>query len=470
VVITLTGSAPLERTLLVYAGGTLELHGATNGNTTCWTQLAAHAFPGQSSLDLALMAPMNWSNGDKIVLAATDFPKVAEAWPASVSVTDQTEELTVAAMSGTTVDTQEPLQYFHHGEWIHSSVDARAEVGLLTRSIRIEGQATARGQVRFEEDATGDTTIHIDWTEFTNLGDVALANPLGGYPLHFHKMGNVIGSYVKYCSLHHNKRNNLVIHETSNLLVEGNVFYDTIGWHVWFQEETPMCTGNIVDGNLALVAKEDVQVVVDTVQDAAGLEGLGNAACFYVRNLNNVVKNNHAGSSWASGFYVSTAELDIVTGEWRWTDNHPKPTFENNLAHSCVDHGFYLGGWTRLPGGPPSGSSATFKNFTSYKNNGFGVFCRNLGTCVWDNPQLSDNGAGVYLASVGFWEEEYMAAGQLKGGRIVGESASNLGLFGHGLRRRIGIRPQPAHREDPRQVPLHLRAGAQHLPPAPAPE
>jgi hypothetical protein len=102
VVIRLAGAAPPvqppQRTLEVQPGGTLELHGWTNGNTTCWTQLANHALPGVSSLDLALLAPMNWVNGNPD------------------TVFDQTEQLTVQAMNGTIVDVQEGIQYFHHGE------------------------------------------------------------------------------------------------------------------------------------------------------------------------------------------------------------------------------------------------------------------------------------------------------------------------------------------------------------------
>lgn len=313
-------------------------------------------------------------------------------------------------------------------------MDARAEVGLLNRSIRIEGYLN-RGQVRFLQNTPQTTKIHIDWTEFTNLGDVALKNYGGGYPLHFHMMGDVgghTGSYVKYCSLHHNGRNNLVIHETSNLLVEGNVFYDTIGWHVWFQEDKPDCTGNIVRQNLALVAREDTAVVED---DLPTDQGLGNAACFYLRNLDNVITDNHAGSSWASGFYVNTVEVfSRQPLNYGWSQYHVNPTFSSNLAHSCASHGFYLGGFTEfIPGSPgppdpPPTNMPTFQYFTAYKNNAFGLHCRNFGTCIWDNAQLADNGSGVYFASRGFWLGEHEGINRLKGGKVIGESSSNLGL------------------------------------------
>jgi hypothetical protein len=218
-----------------------------------------------------------------------------------------------------------------------------------------------------------------------------------------------------------------VIHETSNLLVEGNVFYDTIGWHVWFQESVPECHGNILSGNLALVAREDVSVVQnDLPTDDLNL---GDAACFYIRNLDNSFIGNHAGSSWASGFYVDTVKvISYNPPAYVWTKYHPNPTFIDNVAHSCADHGFYLGGFTEFLPGLPDPLSATFHNFTGYKNNAFGVHCRNFGTCIWDNAQLADNGSGVYFASSGFWTEEYRGTNRLTGSKVIGESTSNLGL------------------------------------------
>lgn len=427
-----------ERTIDVMGGGRIELHGDTRGNTTCWTTLTETAGFNSNALILDVSANMNWLSGDKIVVASTDFPKVtfATQYPHAESILDQTEMVTVNDRMDFKVFLQNALQYTHFGQWVDSSVDERAEVGLLNRSIRIEGQGTDRGQLRFMADANGPAIVHIDWTEFTNLGDKAFkvaAHPSGGYPIHFHMMGSVSGSYVKYCSSHHNWHNNLVIHDTKDLLVEGNVFYDTVGWHVWFQENGRTCTGNTITGNLALVAREDTSVVLDDIEEAHGLgqTELGHAACFYIRNLNNTVIGNHAVSSQASGFYVQTVEPWVPqqsNSPWGYVPYQTMGAFAGNVAHSCADHGFYMGGYTELTPDYPNVNTTTFSDFTAYKNCGFAVHCRNFGACVWTNPQLADLGEGVYLASGGFWERPFQAVGLIKNGKIIGESDSNLGL------------------------------------------
>jgi hypothetical protein len=68
--------------------------------------------------------------------------------------------------------------------------------------------------------------------------------------------------------------------------------------------------------------------------------------------------------------------------------------------------------------------SAIFRNLTAYKNSAFGIFTRNLGLETLDNPQLADNGAGIYVASHGLWWADLLAIQVVSGGRIVGESTN----------------------------------------------
>ena len=52
---------------------------------------------------------------------------------------------------------------------------------------------------------------------------------LGRYPIHFHMDGDVTGSYVKGCAIHHSFNRAVTIHGTHNLVVEDNVIYDILG-------------------------------------------------------------------------------------------------------------------------------------------------------------------------------------------------------------------------------------------------
>ena len=52
---------------------------------------------------------------------------------------------------------------------------------------------------------------------------------LGRYPIHFHIDGDVRGSYVKGCAVHHSFNRAITIHGVHNLVVEENVIYDILG-------------------------------------------------------------------------------------------------------------------------------------------------------------------------------------------------------------------------------------------------
>src|SRR5262249_17816975 len=161
---------------------------------------------------LAVAAGMHWNSGDQIVLASTDFMKVTyrglgtEADPDLFS--DQTEALAVVSSSAQNQTvTCSQLTYQHFGGTVSpgNNVDGSAEVGLLNRSIRIEGASSSYpGQVRFQKSGSTTPIVHIDWTEFTHLGSLDLTG--GGYPVHFHMLGTVGTNdcSVKQCSLHDN--------------------------------------------------------------------------------------------------------------------------------------------------------------------------------------------------------------------------------------------------------------------------
>jgi len=462
VIITLLDTSPstnTSRTLQVYPGGTLELHGAVyeDEKKRCWTQLSQNANAQDYSLNLA--TAVNWPAGSKVVVASTDFPKVLRAGTSgnagSRDILDpvngeQTETVDLVTHSGAgpgQVWLSSPLQFPHLGTIVQPNtlggVDERAEVGLLTRSIVIQGSVVGRGQVFIGDHpapAVPSATVHVDWTEFRYLGNASLV-PNGGYPFHFHETGDMTGSYVEHCSLHSNEHNNLVIHSTRNLQVFDNVFYNTTGWHVWTQEADDQtntgnpngpaiwtCINNTIDWNLALVARDNGEG-----DDPWGT--LNNAACFYLRNFGNTVTNNHAGSSEQQGFYVDTIEHWVSGSQGdRWTSGHPfnkNTSFAGNVAHSCAEHGFYLRDFTEFPVLYPNANSSAsgfplFKDFTAYKNCNFGAFPKSFGTMVWTNTRLADNGSGLYFASYrpGFEAIQMMTGTSL----IIGESSENIGI------------------------------------------
>lgn len=85
--------------------------------------------------------PVNWAVGDQIVIAPTSF----DMWEA--------EQVTITAISGDsrTLTIDPPLVNSHYGQinqYGGADFDFRAEVGVLTRNIKIQGDPSSV-QTRF---------------------------------------------------------------------------------------------------------------------------------------------------------------------------------------------------------------------------------------------------------------------------------------------------------------------------------
>ena len=100
----------------------------------------------------------------------------------------------------------EPLRYRHVGEAIRGpqgqDMSVRAEVGLLSRNVRIFGSQDVAGTDSFGAHVQ---MLHIDeahlrYVELTHVGQ---ANQLGHYPIHFHHSG-VVNDRVSVhgCAVH----------------------------------------------------------------------------------------------------------------------------------------------------------------------------------------------------------------------------------------------------------------------------
>lgn len=131
-----------------------------------------------------------WEAGDRIVVASTDYSMY------------QAEELTLLRCpecSRSQVKVKEIPQYLHVGEII-DGIDMRAEVGLLTRNIVIQGEMedscyaenhcqffdydTFGGHVMIEKNFT---SVHLSYVELKHMGQ----QHMGRYPVHFHLCGDV---------------------------------------------------------------------------------------------------------------------------------------------------------------------------------------------------------------------------------------------------------------------------------------
>ena len=124
--------------LMSRAGGEIHLHGKEK---VSWTQLGATALSGATAI--MLKEPIDWDIGDQIVVASTSFDMdeaevrtITEVLPGSLSV--RIDQPLAKQHYG-------ELQTYDRGDGTIYTLDERAEVGLLSRSIKIQGDAGSAG-------------------------------------------------------------------------------------------------------------------------------------------------------------------------------------------------------------------------------------------------------------------------------------------------------------------------------------
>jgi cell migration-inducing and hyaluronan-binding protein len=420
--ITLTGNpgAPsvmgMGNRVLGVVGGTLDLHGEPR---TGWTRLASTAPAGATQLVLA--GTPEWRAGDKLVVASTDFDP------------NRAEVVTVAARSGAVVTLTQPLAYAHYGELqtiAGRTVDERAEVGLLTRNIVIQGDsATSAGGFGGHLIGMGGT-LRVEGVELHFMGQKGL---LARYPMHWHVMGPVDGQYFVRSSVWKSFNRCVTVHGTDNARVEGNVCHDHLG-HGYFLEDGAE-TGNLIAGNLGL----------GTHVTAAGEGALPTdtrAATFWITNPDNTIRGNAAAGSEAFGFWYAlpASPTGLSTGSPRVPRSTPLREFSGNVAHSNrraglnVDDGPMPDGNTEVttyaPRTDPADAStavvADFTGLTAYKHTGRAVWLRGRDLRL-TGAVLADNATGATFASTESFVQDAL---------FVGQSDNNAGGLPAGTPRR----------------------------------
>ena len=202
-----------------------------------WTRLATSAHAGTRQIGLS--QPPEWPTGAEVVVASSDY----DAHQAEVrSITNSHDaKLSLSA----------PLNFTHFGEILADGrgangrgVDARSEVGLLSRNIvlrgtpRVDPSRYNRAQWRFNE-CDGNCRIgghvivlrgahaRLSWVQLDRLGD---EGQIARYALHFHVLGaGGAQSAVTNVSVTRSHNRFVAIHATQGLLLADSVGYDCVG-------------------------------------------------------------------------------------------------------------------------------------------------------------------------------------------------------------------------------------------------
>jgi hypothetical protein len=320
------------------AGGTLALHGAPK---LSWTKLSTTAAKGATRITLA-EDPAGWKVGDRIAVAPSDFDAL------------ETEQRTITAISGRTIDLDQALQASHWGEAAQRygslTLDMRAEVANLSRNIVIRGINNATTAIRNDSDfGKGKTeqgilgghmmfmpgsSVKLSGIEVTQMGQ---QGAVGRYPVHWHLNQDAsAGSYIKGSSIHNTFQRGLVIHQSNNLQVKDNVLVDIPG-HAVFMEDG-IERDNTFDNNLVMLVR-----YVSMKHRLAIIDGDGHnerQSGFWITNAANTLRNNVvAGVQNGWGFAFEDVKLDknpvIAKDDARFGSNSlPMKEFSGNVAHS----------------------------------------------------------------------------------------------------------------------------------------
>lgn len=382
-------------------GGALEWHGARR-DASLWTKLSATLAPGATTLTLG--SPVNWRVGDEIVIAPTGFDP------------DQTEKVKITAVgdSGQALTFTPPLKFQHWGtlqSYEGQAVDERAEVGLLTRDILIRSDPTSVDPAsdqparRFGGHVmVMNGVAHVEGVEFQQLGQ---ETRIARYAFHWHHTGDGAGQWIKNSSVDGSFTRGIVVHGTSNALVEGNVVYDTHS-HAYIFAEDGSEWNNVIRNNLALqmAAMPEARRITIPGAGKRGLQGdvqdEHRISGFWGANHNQtLVGNAAAGAEDGMGFLLTANEIFHVD-EDQPAQCHAgvcedRMVFEDNTGHSnfsqhCCGNDRY----------PPQATGyglfaaniagkLDFKRFTGYKNGFGGVWLESVantlrGSVLADNP------------------------------------------------------------------------------------
>ncbi|MEL6916489.1 MAG: G8 domain-containing protein [Bacteroidota bacterium] len=407
--ITLTG--PKEdvnnmggRFLVTMDGGSLQLYGASASKLS-WGQLEGSIAPGATEMMLD-KEPNGWESGDKIAVAPSGYDPF------------EAEEVTITSVNGKRISFTPALRYAHYGEiqeYEGKVLDERAEVGLLTRNIKIQGASDAvdlkfggHTMVMNESGA-----INIEGVEFTRMGQPGIE---ARYNFHWHLAGDREGDYIKNSSIHHSLQRGVVVHQTNNVLVEDVVTFNVQN-HAFIPAEDGNEVNNTFRNNLSILNRLPDKGLfafpVEGKETSQSRQGEHRVAGFWARNPhNNLIGNHVAGSERGIGFFFDGFAKDRLFKDF---DVLPREIiFSGNVVHSCSvpgvnnnagtnvatygkvghGHGLFIDGFNN------GDLMWTFSDFTAYKNAMSAVWSEMLNVTL-DNFIVADN-SSAFLTSRSF--------------------------------------------------------------------
>ncbi len=355
--------------IVIAEGGSLALHGS-KARAKSWSVLTRSLEAGDSILTIKSIQT-KWEVGDSLVIAS------------SSSDASEAEKIRITEIEQDYIHFTPPIKHFHDGQterWGKHKWDKRAEIALLSRNIIIRGDAASAkkkaGACLLIKSNAG--LVKLEGVAFFSVGQAGI---LGKYPIFWRGSGYQNGQYIKNCSVRNSFNRAIVLDGTNQLVLEKNTAYSIYN-HAYVISENGYGTRNVLRDNLAI----DVRKPPSTEYAFPGNEwqaSLRNEDCptgFYIGNPYQILQQNRAsGSEEGIGIWYTPFQAD------EHTDSTATLIFQGNVAHShsvydaLADsifppplHGYGL----RIDAQPRQGERWVFNDFSSYDNEGAGIWNR----------------------------------------------------------------------------------------------
>lgn len=149
-----------------------------------------------------------------------------------------------------------PFEYKHFAATQHygnSSIDMRAEVGLLSRNVVFRGDPVSSALNQYGATiflhSVGDNSLiaRLNNIEMNQMGQ---AFKVGRYAVHFHMIGAVHKSYARGCATHESHNRAYTIHGTHYLRLDNNIAFRAKGHNIFIEDAAE--TKNYISRNLIM--------------------------------------------------------------------------------------------------------------------------------------------------------------------------------------------------------------------------
>ncbi|CAH1789358.1 unnamed protein product [Owenia fusiformis] len=363
--------------------GGLDLWGVER--TVTWTTLAQTATAGTNQI--SLKDAVDWVAGEEIVIAATGF----NSWET------ETFAITAKSADNLTLTLNSSLTFNHQGSaqtYGSYSVDLAAEVGLLSRNIKIIGDDYnklyeesfgARILVGFFSQSGRAYTgwARISNVEFYRSGQEGYTEDYDPrYSLAFLNTGTnseLTPSLIRNNAFHHGFSPAIGVFGANGMPIENNVVHHTVGSAIRLTGTQHVLRKNLVTLMTWPGSYQDRSEPFNFYWDA-GIEIFDAASV--------TMEGNHVAGSERSGYHIDGVPCSGGIESWK-----------ENVVHSSL-FGIYILGET-LPG-TFSGSCLQITNFTIWRSVHAGVYIQQgINHVHISNVKLLDNTLGAGMLNIG---------------------------------------------------------------------